>query len=195
MRKHATRRGREQFYRYQWLLRFITLIFRYFPKIILRILWSLLDFGSGRFSIGLRYAILNNLSAKFGDVISVGPCVSILHPENLTLGSNISIHKGCYIDAKGEIDIGDNVSIAHQTSLLSFEHTWEDSDTPIRDNPILRKKIVIENDVWIGCGVRILAGVHIGERSVVAAGAVVTRDLKGHAVYGGIPVRKIKEMQ
>jgi acetyltransferase-like isoleucine patch superfamily enzyme len=109
----------------------------------------------------------------------------------LRIGQFVSIHRWCYIDAVGDITIGNDVSIAHSSSILSFDHTWADASRPIRDNPIRLAPVNIANDVWIGCGVRILAGVSIGQRCIVAAGAVVVNDVPNGTVAGGVPARRI----
>ncbi|NEW04726.1 acyltransferase [Paenibacillus sp. SYP-B3998] len=130
--------------------------------------------------------------AKCGDNVFVGRSVEIKHWEKLSIGNNVSIHKQCYLDALGGIHIDHDVSIAHQTSMISFEHTWEIPSLPIRDNPVKAAEIKIHSDVWIGCGCRILAGVQIFSRAVVAAGAVVTKDVSAHTIVGGVPAKPIK---
>lgn len=92
----------------------------------------------------------------------------------------------------GGIEIGNDVSIAHQTSILSANHTWEDESIPIKYNAVAFQPVHIENDVWIGCGCRILCGVKIHSRSVVAAGAVVCKDVESHTAVGGVPARVLK---
>jgi acetyltransferase-like isoleucine patch superfamily enzyme len=132
------------------------------------------------------------LIPQCGDNVFVGRSVEIKHWEKLTIGSNVSIHKQCYLDAVGGIHIDNDVSIAHQTSMISFEHTWEEASLPIRDNPVSAAKITIHSDVWVGCGCRILAGVEIFSRAVVAAGAVVTKNVLPHSIVGGVPAKPIK---
>ena len=186
--------GREKFYYFRVILKLCTWLFSYTPDFLKTLLWSWLDIGRGNLSIGLRYALLKNLASECGDVVNVGPNVEIHYPENLEVGSNVSIRRSCYIDAYGGVRIGSDVSIAHQSSILSFEYRWDNQDLPIRDNPREKKQVVIGNDVWIGCGVRILAGVHIGSRCIVGAGSVVTKDLIGNAIYVGVPARKLMDI-
>src|SRR5690606_13490042 len=114
--------------------------------------------------------------------------------ENIRIGSNVSIHCGCYIEGIGGITIGDEVAVAHGTSILSFEHSWGDPNKPIKDNDLVLKPVVIERDVWIGCGVRILAGVHLNSRTVVAAGAVVNRSHPGACILAGVPARPVRSI-
>ena len=98
----------------------------------------------------------------------------------------------CYLDGCGGISIGDNVSIAHNTSLISFNHTHKQKNIPIKYNPIECGHIYIERDVWIGCGTRILSGVSIGTRAIVAAGSVVNKNVEEFSIYGGVPSKLIK---
>ena len=62
---------------------------------------------------------------------------------------------------------------------------------PMSEQPLISKPIRIESDVWLGTGVSVLKGVHIGEGAVVAAGAVVTKDIPSYAIYGGVPAKQI----
>ena len=81
--------------------------------------------------------------------------------------------------------IKDNVSIAHSVSILTTNHTWDNLDKPIKYNLETFKKVVIEKDVWIGCGCRILSGVKINNRSIVAAGAVVNKSAPNDSIVFG----------
>ena len=110
------------------------------------------------------------------------------------VGKNVCVMDHVYLHHWKNLEVGDNVSIAHGTSIVSFNHTWADENVPIKYNPSEPLPVVIGNDVWVGCGVRILGGVTIGDRSVIAAGAVVTRDCEPNAVYAGVPARLVKRI-
>ena len=140
----------------------------------------------------IRYILLKNLAQKLGESVYIGPYVTIKCPENLSIGDNVSIHCFTYIDASGKVTIGKNVSIAHNCSLISFEHTYDEPSLPIKDNPCRHEPICIKDDVWLGCGVRILAGVTIYNRSICAAGCVVTKSFTNNVILGGIPAKIIK---
>ena len=100
----------------------------------------------------------------------------------------------CYIDGYGGLTIGNNVSIAHATSVLTTNHTWADTSIPIKYNPETLGPVVIEDDVWLGAGVRVLAGITIAKRAIVAAGAVVNKNVQSNCIVGGIPARVIKNI-
>ncbi len=150
--------------------------------------------GRGSVAVLRRYVFLKASAKKVGKNVCVMDHVYLHHWKNLEVGDNVSIHEQCNINAYGGVRIGDNVSIAHGTSIVSFNHTWADENVPIKYNPSEPLPVVIGNDVWVGCGVRILGGVTIGDRSVIAAGAVVTRDCEPNAVYAGVPARLVKRI-
>jgi acetyltransferase-like isoleucine patch superfamily enzyme len=99
----------------------------------------------------------------------------------------------CYFEGAGGIIIGNDVSIAHAATLISTNHTWDDASKPIKYNKETFEKIIISDDVCIGCGVRVLSGISIGSRSVIAAGAVVNKSVDPETIVGGVPARFLKK--
>lgn len=176
------------------IFRLFSLFFRIFPVGITRIIWRLLDIFDGRVGAVLRYIIISSRLKRCGENIYFGPFVYIDDFSNLCIGSNVSIHNGVTLLSKGGICIGDNVAIAHGASIVTGNHTWADTTIPIKYNPVSLNSVNVENDVWIGAGVRVLAGVTIGSRTVVAAGAVINKSVIAGAIYGGIPAKKIKNI-
>lgn len=107
----------------------------------------------------------------------------------LTIGTNSRIN-GAHIDAQTSITIGKNVRIAPYTIIL-------DSDFHSLHNHFIEgesKPIVIEDNVWLATRCTILKGVTIGQNSVVATGAIVTKDVPPNCVVGGIPAKVIKNL-
>ena len=141
-----------------------------------------------------RYAYYKYNFNTCGTNVSIHPKVYFKHIDKIKLGNNISFHPLCYIDGEGGIEIGDDVSIAHNVTIMSSNHGWNNEDIPIKYNPKSYGKVVIENDVWIGCGAWIMAGVNIGSLCIIAAGAVVTHDCESKGIYGGIPAKLIKRI-
>ena len=186
--------GRDIFRKYRFVFKISSAILRPVPKGLLRTLWPFLDVFRGKCGLFIRYLIIKKLCNNSGENIYVGHNVTILKHENLSLGENVSIHPNCYLDASGNIEIGSNVSIAHNSSIISFEHTWSDPSISIKYNQIVLKPVKIENDVWVGCGCRVLGGTTIKNRTIVAAGAVVTTDIGPNALFGGVPARFIKNL-
>lgn len=186
-------RGREKFRKAKFLIDGLALLFQFFPKFIKIGLYGFFSNFSGLVFVGVRYALLRSLCESVGNNVYIDKDVCIKNFSNLSIGSNVSIHRFSYVDALGGISIGCDVSIAHNCSLVSFDHDYQVNDLPIRDAKVIKKNIEIGNDVWIGCGVRVLGGASVQGRSVIAAGAVVTKKLPVGGVYAGVPARFVKE--
>ncbi len=188
-------RGRDIFKVVYPMMKLLSYLFFLLPRFIINWLWILADLLPDLLGVGFRYILALRLAKNIGENVFFGRGVEIKSWQNFEIGSNVSIHKDCYIDAIGELIIKDDVSIAHNSSILTFEHTWKNKDEPIRSNPVNLNSVKIENDVWIGCGCRILSGVTIGERTIVAAGAVVTKDIESASLVGGVPAKLIKRLE
>jgi len=186
--------GRDKFRKIKPLLNILTVLFKILPLFVSRFFWHFLMPFNGLFSKTFRYVILKAKAKSVGDNLSVGANTIIKNWNNFSCGNNVSIHESCMIDCDTDINIGNNVSIAHATSLVAANHTWMDVSVPIKYNPITKVGITIKDDVWIGCGVRILDGVVINDRAVVAAGAVVNKEVESHTLVGGVPARLIKSI-
>lgn len=186
--------GRKFFTIFKLLINFSSFVLRLFPLGFRVLLWNCISNHNQLLFIGFRYCILKASLKECGDNIRVGSNVRIVYWDRISIGKNVSIHDNCYLDGYGDIIIGNDVSIAHSSSILSSNHSWEDVILPIKYNEVIKNKVIINNDIWIGCGVRILAGVTIPQRSVIAAGAVVNKTIVINGVYGGIPAKLIKEI-
>lgn len=187
-------RGRDIFRRYEWLIRFTVAVFRLLPGRALEFLWIVSDLAPGVAGVGLRYCVAKVRARACGAAVFFGPGVEVRNWSGLEIGSNVSIHRGCWVDAVGGVWIGSNVSIAHQCSILTSDHTYADPGLPIRDNALITRPVRIADDVWVGCGARVLAGVCIPSRCIVAAGAVVTRSPEPATIVGGVPAKLIKRL-
>ena len=91
----------------------------------------------------------------------------------------------------GTITIGDDVLIGPKVNILSEEHPVNPADR----KALMVRPVVIKNGAWIGAGATILPGVTVGENSIVAAGAVVNKDVPDNTIVGGIPAKVIKDIQ
>ena len=165
------------------------------PKVLLNIFWDLFDSNERKLAVIFREAYLKKYAKSTGKYIFIGKNVNLKNINNLTIGSYVSIHSNTYIDAYGEIEIGDNVSIANQSTLISSDHTWQDLSKPIKFNDILKKPIIIHDDVWIASGCRILGNVTIESRSIIGAGAVVNKNVDYGSLCVGVPAQKIKTIK
>ena len=111
--------------------------------------------------------------------------------QNIKVGKNVFINSGCCFQDQGGIEIGDNVLIGQQVVMATINH---DLNSEKRKN-MLPAPVKIGNGVWIGAHATILSGVTIGENSIVAAGAVVTKDVPENVVVAGVPAKIIKKIE
>jgi acetyltransferase-like isoleucine patch superfamily enzyme len=122
--------------------------------------------------------------------------------SNARKGEGIITGSGCWIginanlqSGQGGLTIGNNVLIGPNTVISTGNHDYERTDIPAVEQEFYGKPIHIGDNVWIGSNAVVLGGVRIGEHSVVAAGAVVTDDVAPYTVVGGIPAKKIRDIQ
>ncbi|GAA1608868.1 acyltransferase [Actinoplanes couchii] len=158
-----------------------------------------------------QHAVRGELNARPGHDVADGCFVSekaSVHNDELVLGPRTYVAAGVYTTGsvragrdcsinvytvvRGRVEIGDAVRIGAHTSLLGFNHVMADPDVEVFRQPLTSKGIRIGDDVWIGSHVVVLDGVTVGDKAVLAAGAVVTRDVPSGAVVGGNPARVLK---
>jgi acetyltransferase-like isoleucine patch superfamily enzyme len=120
---------------------------------------------------------------------SLIPPVYSEHGLSIRVGRNVFINQGCTLNDIGGIEIGDDVLIGPRVSLISSGHPL---DPVQRRKQIVAAPIVIKRNVWLCAGATVLQGVTVGEDSVVAAGAVVTRDVPPGTLVAGVPARVVR---
>lgn len=126
----------------------------------------------------------------FGDNVTIGNSTMIRPSsyygveigEGLKMGNNSSIGPLGYIGCAGYIDIGQNVMIGPKVSIFAENHSFNDVNTTIKSQGVVRKGVKIEDDCWIGSGVIILDGVVIGKGSVIGAGTIVSKDVPAYSI-------------
>lgn len=111
---------------------------------------------------------------------------------DVTVGRGTFINRGVYFDLNSPVSIGDRVHIANHVRFITSNH--EISDRSQRAGRIVSAPISVGNGAWIGANAVILPGVRVGEGSIVAAGAVVTRDVPDDVLVGGVPARIIRSL-
>ena len=119
----------------------------------------------------------------------------IIQKGNIHIKKNSSIGEFSFLNSLEQIIIRENVLIAQQCYIGDAEHIFAEKDTPIKQQSNKTAKVIIEDDVWLGCGVKVMSGVTIGKGSVIAAGAVVTKDVPPYTLWGGVPAKKIKDIR
>ena len=111
------------------------------------------------------------------------------------IDQNTFIGPGTCIAGPGNIKIGRDCLIGAQSGIFANNHNFADLELPIREQGVTRQGIVIEDDCWLGSGVKVLDGVTIGKGSVIGAGSVVTKDIPGLSVAVGVPARVIRKRE
>lgn len=110
--------------------------------------------------------------------------------KNITIGRDVFVNSGCHFQDQGGIEIGDGALIGHNVVLATVNHDLD----PAMNRKNHYAPVRIGAHAWIGSNATILSGVTVGEWSVVAAGAVVTKDVPPMTVVGGVPARIIKQI-
>ena len=131
-------------------------------------------FSLGDYSVIESFACINN---AVGDVI---------------VGDHTRI--GLHNTIIGPVDIGSHVNLAQGITVTALNHNFSDTNKRIDEQGVSTNPVTIEDDVWVGANAVILPGVTIGEHCVVAAGAVVTKDVPPHSLVAGVPAKVIKKI-
>lgn len=111
--------------------------------------------------------------------------------KNIHLGKNVFINADCKFQDQGGITIGDNVLIGHSVVLATLNH----DENPEKRANLCPSPIVIGDNVWIGSNATLLPGVTVGDGAIIAAGAVVTRDVDECSVVAGVPAKFIRKVR
>lgn len=131
-------------------------------------------FSLGDYSVIESFACINN---AVGDVV---------------IGDHTRI--GLHNTIIGPVEIGNNVNLAQGITVTALNHNFSDTKKRIDEQGVSTNPVTIEDDVWVGANAVILPGVTIGEHCVVAAGAVVTKDVPPHSLVAGVPAKVIKNI-
>lgn len=131
-------------------------------------------FSLGDYSVIESFACINN---AVGDVM---------------IGNHTRI--GLHNTIIGPVEIGSHVNLAQGITVTALNHNFDDTQKRIDEQGVSTIPVTIEDDVWIGANAVILPGVTIGNHCVVAAGAVVTKDVPPHSLVAGVPAKVIKNI-
>lgn len=131
-------------------------------------------FSIGDYSVVESFACINN---AVGDV---------------TIGNHTRV--GLHNTIIGPVKIGNHVNLAQGITVTALNHNFGDTSKRIDEQGVSTNNVIIEDDVWIGANAVILPGVKIGTHCVVAAGAVITKDVPPHSLVAGVPAKIIKQI-
>ena len=138
----------------------------------------------------LRELMSQLTGKKVDDTFRMFPPFTADFGKNITIGKNVFFNSGCRFQDQGGIVIGDGVLIGHNVVIATINHGLD----PKEERKNHYAPVAIGNHAWIGSNATILHGVTVGEWAVVAAGAVVTKDVDSYTVVGGVPARVIKHI-
>ncbi len=116
-------------------------------------------------------------------------CLLNANDGSITIGERSWLGAGSHIYGNGHVKIGSDVLIAAHTIINTVSHHHDRLDKPINDQGIFVDPVTIEDDVWIGAGVRIMQGVTIGRGAIVGANSLVNRDVPAYSISYGSPAR------
>lgn len=165
---------------------------RKMPKPIKCIYYAIVLFGNVVInkipSRHIRKWFYKMLGAKIGKHSFICRRADVLFPKGLKIANNVSIGWSVDLDARGGINIDHDTNISSHTIFITGSHDIDDPKFTAAFKPIN-----IGHHCWIGTGAIILQGVTVGNGAVVAAGAVVTKDVPENEVWGGVPAKFIRK--
>lgn len=154
------------------------------------IAYSVLFYGS----VWLQRSTKNSLALGRYSDIGGNTKLRCFGEGKIIIGEHVSINENSIIHAGQQVSIGDNVVIGANCYINDTNHNFKKGHGLVREQGWSAKPIMIDENVWIGANVTILDGVHIGKNSVVAAGAVVTKDVLSETVVAGVPAKLLRKL-
>lgn len=168
-----------------------------FPKIIKRLESYALDFVLMCMHLityvpshTVRNLLWQLLGMKIGKASTLHTGVRVFDPRNISVGTGTIIGYACFLDGRARLSIGNHTDIASEVMIYNQEH-----DLSAEDFRAIDGRVDIGDYVFIGPRAIILPGVTVGDGAVIAAGAVVTKDVEPFTIVGGVPAKPIGERQ
>ena len=140
----------------------------------------------------LRQHVCRLLLARYGEESTISDHVKLIAPGNIHVGRYVGVANKVLLDGRGGIEVGDYTMIGVESIVLTATHRHDRLDIPMCEQGMVHASVMIGQDVWIGMRALILPGVTIEDQAIVAAGAVVTKDVPCRAIVGGVPARIIR---
>ena len=141
-----------------------------------------------------RSLALVSQGAHLGEGSCIRSNVFIAYPQNIRIGKRAKIGDFSRIYNFSEFIVGDDTEIGPGLHVQTNEHDWVNLDQPLAKQGAHTRAVEVGPNSYLGANVTLLSGVSIGSSVVVAAGAVVTRDLESFSLYGGVPARKFRDL-
>jgi len=173
----------------------------YSLRVAFTTLWTLLRYGHyfERVDEGVRFVgspefdpdYRSPLIVSIGRAVTIYPNVSIRGRGRLTIGDYCSINGGVIFGLTCDLTMGHHVMVADNVSFRTADHEYTDLAVPMLEQGERALPIMIGDDVWIGANATILRGVTIGQGAIIAAHAVVVKDVQPFEIVGGVPAKTI----
>ncbi|WP_097057897.1 acyltransferase [Alloalcanivorax xenomutans] len=143
-----------------------------------------------------RYRVvkLKVMGATIGSDVQIFRRPIVYHADNLSIGDKVSLNDNFWCNARGGVCIGDDTIIGPNVIIHSANHRYSEPGRLIREQGHTLREVDVGRNVWIGANVTILPGVHISDKVVIAAGAVVNKKIREPGIYAGVPAKKIKDL-
>ena len=174
----------------------------FFMKLLRRIINPLSKwYRTTAFLCGLK-SYENNIDVKgsvylWNDNVSIGsgtgiyPGVTLWGKGEIDIGKNTEIGINTVIYSKRRVSIGNNVLIAANCYIIDSNHSIYKNDIIREQEDVFKGPVIIEDDAWLGAGVKVLSGVHIGKGAVIGAQSLVNKDIPDYAIAVGVPAKVI----
>lgn len=165
----------------------------------MRVLYRLFDGISRAWNKLVMVPGLKRLFAACGENVMIGRRFEVAGADNITMGHDVYLGPGStLLTTRAAIQLGDYVMSGPNLTIITGDHRTDILDRPMMSIAETEKlpdndqDVIIGNDVWLGSNVTILKGVHVADHCVIAAGAVVTKDVQPkYSVWGGVPARML----
>lgn len=135
-------------------------------------------------------ALLRRLGAQIDETAEIRTPFYTDFGKFMTVGKNVFVNNACTFMDRGGITLEDEVKIGPRVNLITENHDLD----PAKRRTLISNRILIKRNVWIGAAATVLPGVTVGENSVVAAGAVVTKDVPSNVIVAGVPAKIIRKI-
>ncbi len=139
----------------------------------------------------VRHFLSEIIGSEIDDSTTIFPPFYVNFGKFIKVGKKVFINHACSFLDMGGIIIEDEVLIGPKVNLITENHPTNPNDR----QALITKPIIIKRKAWIGAGATILPGVTIGENSIVAAGAVVSKNVPDNTIVGGVPAKIIKKIE
>lgn len=150
------------------------------------------------FEVGvkLRSLLYPPFFRHWGTNVRIKDGVTIKFPSAIAFGDDLTVNQYCYLDGYGGIEIGKQVMMGAGTKVISASHITDRTDTPMLFQGLRKEPVKVGDDVWLGFDVKLLGNSVVGDKTIVAANAVVTKAFpQSGIVLGGTPAAIIKHRE